>query len=310
MNFVQTKNTFIIPILSILGFITNLLSTVVFSLIIKNGQKDNMYKHLLLKSICQALGCFFSCFGPIYYTTGSISYTYIAVFWLNWFQKYIIKALFMASTGYEIAATFNCAISIEKRMKWCEKILSFWLWVVSILVLSFGVEIFPVFAFYIMKFTNINEFNKTTHTYFLWPKELNSKINLFGLAESIIKEVLFLLILLSLNCYILYKLIQIGKRKKRLNTNISNIQNSNRAGNRKIQMIMVLFLTFFFCHLPNFFYFAATNTSLVPTQFWTRFKAYGEIFLCLSYSTSFFVYFAFNNIFRRLILEIIHFRSI
>jgi hypothetical protein len=48
----QITNVFIIPILSIIGFILNSLSTIVFSLIIKNGQKDDMYKHLLLKSIC------------------------------------------------------------------------------------------------------------------------------------------------------------------------------------------------------------------------------------------------------------------
>jgi hypothetical protein len=299
MLFSTAKNGFIIPILSLIGFITNLLSTIVFCLVIKNGQRDDMYKHLLFKSICEVLGCFFSIFGSIYYGNNVASNALIMVVWLNWFQKYIIKALFMASTGFEILATFNCAISIEKQMKWCEKKLPFWFSVIFILILSFGVEIFPIFANNIKKFTNIDQFNKTVNVFYnLWPNNLNSKTHLFGLGESIIKEVLFLLILLSLNCYILYKLIQIGKRKKRLNTNSSNIQNSTRAENRKIIMIIVLFLIFLLGHLPNVVYFSV-NTTPYSTIFWTKFKGYGEIFLYFSYSISFFVYFAFNSIFRR-----------
>jgi hypothetical protein len=301
----QVKNQFIIPILSIIGFIFNVLSTIVFSLIIKNGQRDDMYKHLLLKSICELLGCFFSVFGIFYYN-GTFAYTYIIRLWFIWFQSYIIKALFMASSGFEIAATFSCAISIGKKMKWCEKRLSFWLWTLIILILSFGVEMFPIFVNTIKDFSRIDEFNRTIHSYVLWPTKLFSKSHLFGLVESIIKEVLFLLILLTSNGYILFKLIQFGRRKKRLTSNSSNIRNSTRAGKRKIIMIIVLFLTFLLGHLPYFVYFAV-NTSAYSNRFWSRFKFYVEIFLYLSYSTSFFVYFAFNNNFRRLFLKIIHF---
>jgi hypothetical protein len=53
---------FIIPILSIIGFIFNFFSIIVFSFIIKNGQRDDMYKHLLFKAICEMMGYFFSIF--------------------------------------------------------------------------------------------------------------------------------------------------------------------------------------------------------------------------------------------------------
>jgi hypothetical protein len=304
----KTSNLVLIPILSAIGFIFNLLSTVVFSLIIiKNEQRDDMYKYLLWKSICEMLGCFFSVLNPIYYLYYDIGY-YILTIWYIWFWEYIIKALFVASTGFEIAATFNCAISIEKRMKWCQTKLSFWFWIVSVLILSFGIGMFRIFTYSIQKFVYLDEFNKTVYEYFTVYNLMVDKFGTFSLAEEIIKVVLFLFILLTLNCYILFKLIQIGKRKKRLNTNSSNVQNSNRAENRKIIMIVVLFLTFLFGHLPNFLYFAFNNDQ-VYTRFWSAFTIYGEIFLYFSYSTSFFVYFAFNNIFRRLFLRIIRFRS-
>jgi hypothetical protein len=307
MELWQIENIFVVPILSIIGFIFNLLSTIVFSLIVKNGQRgDDMYKHLLLKSICQMLGCFFSVFYAVYYYMGPLTYIYLMAFWNIWFENFIIKALFMASTGFEIAATFNCVISIEKQMKWCEKRLSFWIWVLFILILSFGVEVFPVFMLNIFDSIEIDKFNRTIHSYSPLYNSLVLKFGIYGLSESIIKEVLFLLILLSLNCYILFKLIQIGRRKKRLNTNSSNVQNSARAENRKIVMIIVLFLTFLLGHLPNFMFFAVSN-GYGSNFFWVDFKDFAFMCLYLSYSTSFFVYLAFNNIFRRLFMKIIPF---
>jgi hypothetical protein len=298
---------FIIPILSIIGFIFNFFSIIVFSFIIKNGQRDDMYKHLLFKAICEMIGCFFSIFGGIYSLKGPLKYNFIMVVWFIYFACYIINALFMASIGFEVAAIFNCAISIEKRMKWCEKRLSFWLWVLIILILSFGVEIFPLFALYIEQFDEVDQFNRTIHGYDVFYNDLASKAGTFSLSESIIKDVLFFVILLSINCYILYKLIQIGRRKKRLTTNSSNVQNSNRAENRKILMILVLFTAFLFGHLPKFLIFAINNGNL-SSIFWSYFTYFSKIFLNLSYSISFFVYFSFNNNFRHLFLKLIRIR--
>jgi hypothetical protein len=302
MWFLLITQIFIIPILSIIGFIFNLLSTIVFSLIIKNGQRDNMYKHLLFKSICEMMGCLFSTLYPMYYYFGD---TYMMVVWTIWFASYIIPALFMASSGFEIAATFSCAISIEKQMKWCEHRLSFWIWVLFILISSFGVEMFPVLVYSISTYNYTDQFNITVHGYY---PSINSKIDKFCLVESAIREVLFFIILLSLNCYILFKLIRIGRRKKRLNgKNSLYIQNGNRAEVRKIVMIIVLFLTFILGHLPNFLWNVIRDFDSI--LFWADFTSYGVMFLYISYSTSFFVYFAFNNIFSSFLKEIIHFRS-
>jgi hypothetical protein len=309
MWFHEITNVIIIPILSIIGFIFNLLSTIVFSLIVKNGQRDDMYKYLLLKSICEMIGCFFSTFYPLYFSKSNLRFTFIVTVWYIWFKEYIKFALFMASTGFEIAATFNCAISIEKRMKWCQKRISFWFSVVFILILSFGVEMFPALMYYIVDYDIIDKYNRTIHRYNAFTNELSFKFDIFGLYESIIKEVIFLVILLSLNCYILVKLIQIGRRKKRLTTNSSNIQNSNRAEKRKIIMIIVLFSTFLLGHFPNFLWFTVHNY-FGSFLFWADFTYCGLIFSYFSYSISFFVYFFFNNIFRRLFLKSIHFRSL
>jgi hypothetical protein len=78
--------------------------------------------------------------------------------------------------------------------------------------------------FFIEEITNIDQYNRTIHKDIVSNNSFFSKIDTFGLVESIIREVLFQLILLFSNIYILFKLIQIGRRKKRLNTNSSNVQ--------------------------------------------------------------------------------------
>jgi hypothetical protein len=137
------------------------------------------------------MGCFFSVFYAIDYYNGILSFTYMIAVWDIWFKEYIINALFMASTGFEIAATFSCSISIEKKMKWCEKRISFWIWLISILLLSFAVEIFLVFMF---NSNYTDEFNRTTHRYVVSNNSLLSKSDIFGLIESIILDIIFLLI--------------------------------------------------------------------------------------------------------------------
>jgi hypothetical protein len=314
MEVVKIIYIFLIPILSIIGFIFNILSSIVFGLIIKNGQRDDMYKNLLLKSLCQIMGCFFSVFNLLYFYDGKLKYTYIVSVWFIWFRYYIIPALLMASNGFEIVATFNCARSIEKRMKWCEKKVTFWFWVAFILILSFGVEIFPIFAFSIVEYDiKNNSFNETLHIYSVSFKH-QSEFYTLGLYESIIKHVIFFLILLSLNIYIVFKLIQIGRRKKRLTSNNnSNNRNSNRAENRRMIMILVLFLAFILGHFPYFLWFIIQRSGLMNNlnlKFWYDVGFCGEAVSYLSYSISFFVYLAFNNIFRSFSMKIIPFRLI
>jgi hypothetical protein len=307
MRFLQITNEFFIPIFSALGLIGNIVSTIVFSLIIiKNGQRDDMYKYLLLKSICEMLGCFFSVFSPMYYYNGYLKNTFIMVVWFIWFEQYIIFGSFMASTGFEIAATFNCAISIEKRMKWCENRLSFWIWFLFIFVRSFVIEMYPVFMFYVGESNYIDQFNKTIHRYHVMNNSFHSNYYVFNLIDSVSSHALYLLILLSLNCYILFKLIQIGRRKKRLTSNSSNVQNSSRAEKRKAIMIIILFLSFILSNLPYFMSSLFRNL-FGSTLFWNEFVSYGGMFFYFSYSTSFFVYFTFNNFFRRLFFKIIRF---
>jgi ribonucleotide reductase beta subunit family protein with ferritin-like domain len=167
---------------------------------------------------------------------------------------------------------------------------------------------FPVFTLTIYEDSYINQFNETIHIYLVLYNMLTSKLGKFCLAESIIKEVIFLLILLSLNSYILFNLIQIGRRKKRLTTNSSSVQNINRAENRKIIMITVLFITFLLGHLPNFLFFAFSNG--YSDSFGVILNVEEKYSFIFHIQLHFFVYFFFNNIFKRLFLQQIHFRSL
>jgi hypothetical protein len=190
-------------------------------------------------------------------------------------------------------------------MKWCERKVSFWIWVVFIFGVSFGAEIVWPLMYSIKETEYTNQFNQTVNGYYPMSSSLTSTVNfgMFGIIESIIKDITSLIILLSLNCYILFKLIQIGRRKKRLTTNSSNIQNSTNAEIRKIFMIIVLFFVFLLGHLPNFLWYIIRSYTHL-NQFLNDITECGAIILYFSYSTSLLVYFAFNVIFRRYLMKL------
>jgi hypothetical protein len=133
---------------------------------------------------------------------------------------------------------------------------------------------FPVFFFSVGDYSYVDQFNRTNHIYNVSKSPSVVQFEKFGLSESIIKGIMFLLILLSLNVYIFIKLVQIGRRKRRLTSNSQN--RNNRAETRKIIMLIVLFLTFLLSRFPNIVYFVV-NTEFDATLFWIKFKGYGEI---------------------------------
>jgi hypothetical protein len=97
--------------------------------------------------------------------------------------------------------------------------------------------------------------------------------------------------------YLLY--VQIRKRRIRLqnNSRIMNQTNSRQAEKRKLKMIFSIFIIYFLGHLPSSFY------HLLPSGTRSYLKYYAKIFLAISYSTSFFIYFFFDKNFNSVILN-------
>jgi hypothetical protein len=78
-----------------------------------------------------------------------------------------------------------------------------------------------------------------------------------------------------------------------------NQTNSRQAEKRKLKMIFSIFIIYFLGHLPFLFY----HLYLLPSGIRNFSKYYAEIFLAISYSTSFFCYFFFDKNFNSVILN-------
>jgi hypothetical protein len=297
---------YIKPAISIYTFISNLLCAVVFSKILKrirqNGNK--MYYYFFIKSLCDMLFGLIESFYPLYgIESWSTSTSYLTNIWYIYLHKYLNKVLLMASSFLEIVASFDCAISMDNSLKWFQKWTCFI--IVNLLILIFCF----VYNSYILLVYDINKIYSLNHTVVEYDKHRNDDFFFsveyiyLDLFNSLFRDVISIILLITINLYILINLKKIRKRKNRLQKNRKSAKNAieNRAEiaeNRKVRMIYVLCLIYIFGHLPSVLYYLR---ALSDGYFTIIFYASTDIIYPLSYGTSIFVYYFFNNNFKSIL---------
>jgi hypothetical protein len=307
-NFANKVQYVVLPTINLFSFLINFVSVLVFLKVLKNKRRANepasssiMYKYLLLKSICDMLPSIFKLLTPIFGVEKYSRYL-IANIWSLFFDLYFSQSFYLASGFFEIAATFNCAISIENKLKWLQTKLSFYITTIGLFAFCFVFQSFYFICKHIQ--TNKNVYNGTV-TISFYINELYLYYDIekdFELSTSIIRDLVCLLILIILNAFILFKMIQIRKRRHRLQSNSqsANQLNSRRAEGRKIKMILSLFIVYTLGHLP----YTLAHLNLFQANIHNYALIYAELFLTISFTTSFFIYFFFDIKFNSVIMDI------
>jgi hypothetical protein len=308
INFVYKVTYVIVPIINIISFLMNIVCVLVFLKVLKNKRRANepasssiMYKYLLLKSICDTISSSIQITVVIFKENDFYGYL-IKSIWSLVFYLYFSQSFYLASGFFEIAATFNCAVSIENKLKWLQTKLSFYVTTIGLFAFCFVYQSF----FFIFKRIQTKELiNNSTVTIFYFIKDLPFKYETeqkFEFSTSIIRDLVCLVFLVILNTFILFKMVQIRKRRHRLQSNSqsTNMISSRRAENRKIKMIVSLFIVYTFGHLPYTF----VHLNLLHHSIYNYAIYYCEIFLAISYSTSFFIYLFFDKKFNLVIMPI------
>jgi hypothetical protein len=308
INFANKVEYLILPIINIISFLMNIVCVLVFLKVLKNKRRANepasssiMYKYLLLKSICDTISSFIQ-ISVLIFKEKNYSESLVRSIWYLCFDLYLTRSFYLASGFFEIAATFNCAISIENKLKWLQTKLSFYITTIGLFAFCF---VYQSFYFIFKRIQTKESIKNTTVTisYYINDSVLNYKIEQnFELSTFIIRDLVCLLILIILNAFILFKMVQIRKRRHHLQSNSqsANRLNSRRAENRKIKMIVSLFIIYAFGHLPYTF----VHLNLLDISIHNYAIYYSEIFLAISYSTSFVVYSFFDNKFNSVITAI------
>jgi hypothetical protein len=289
---------YLTPFINTLGLITNSICIFIFIVIIirLNGtrNKSKMYHYFLFKSLADLIINIITLIGLISQKFSSQSYYLNCV---RMYLKYYLGAcLFLVSNGFDIMATFDCAISIENKMVWCGRRPFFILITILILIFSFSFESFKLFIMKIKRY----EVGESKNIYKI---EFNSNVtdsyNKFLLAEALIRDFSSLVILLTINSYILFKLYEINKRKNNMaSSNRGSI--SNHAKSQKMKMIIILFIVHFFCHILPFIYCLLSNG-----QFDYYLDVFSVFTLTLSLMISFLIYLFFNNVFKKTLFQVI-----
>jgi hypothetical protein len=306
---------YFIPIMNIFGLILNSFCTITFLLIIKSNQRNNnssskMYHHLLIKSIVDFIINLIITIVFILETFDVSHKCYFSNFVYHYLYYYGVFCLNLISNSFDILATLDCAISIENKFKFIQK--KFVCITVSLIICCFTFESFSL-IFYRIESKIISNLNGTliikqysrNFVSFLNKKTLNKLL----LIDSLLRDVITLIILLLINIYILFKLIQINKNKRNIRgtTNHQQSTANNRAKYQKMKMIIYLFIVYFLGHGMLFIYYLSTKLFNVTTFNIKYLLYFGDLFSYIPLCCSFIVYFLFNNVFKNILIKKVFF---
>jgi hypothetical protein len=283
-----------------------------------------MYTYLLLNSICDML---ISIIQMISFflkeckdCAGVLSYIY--AFWHLYIDSYLQLSLLSMSGIFEIASSFECAILVNRKLSNCRGKIPIFCGIFCSLsfIISSNIFFFNEISA-IKKCYNINAKEHTLAEHSIFVNSLN----------IIFRDFLSLVIILCINIYVLIRMRFFRFRnsnlhaitynsnieetnktnddsKKRLNKKSSSVQilvlkrqkKKIKSENRKIKMIIVFCLLNIFGHFPMLFNLITHNVTSSKWH-WPEPKI-SMYALKISYTLPLFVYFIFNNKFRKVII--------
>jgi len=282
---------------SVFGFPLNIVSLIVFTIILRQSQtqSNDFYKYYWTKTLVDTLVLLTNIvISLINKICSGCTYNYSWRYFNYWMNLYISFSLSMISIFLDSAAAFNIYRTLSQRFKILDRLP-------TTLVIATGVV--SSFLFYIYKLYERNVIEKIDYLNgnrtiykidfgeFRWTTAGSS----FRLMNSIIRDGIFVSIIIVLNILILVNMKIIMTNKKKL----SNSKNSKR---QKVELKMTLMVVISssitaFVHLITLIhYFIYLNSDFDPI-----FEMIQMAFFTASFFTSNFIYFFFNNNFYRII---------
>jgi hypothetical protein len=326
-------NNYIVPAVSVLGVFTNTYCIVVFGLIIKHEQQNgHMFKYLLMKAVHDDIQFIIQSFSPLYYCTTCSTYnTYASQVWYIGFYFYVECVNELSSGFFEIAAAFDCWISIKGKLAYCKRQLVFYAVSAAISVYTVLFYIFFIFNFEIVRKSRVEGAQNVSYYVYEYTDFSRSETNVvFRFMHGFTRDAFALIAILLLNLLILLTMKKTIKKKRELNghmtvnkadlavipsratfstassktrnggesktTNGSKSEESASSAERNIKIMLVASgVNYFFGHV---FMFVSYCVLIKPSVFRTCFFNMTLVFFYASYMTPFFIYFACNKLFR------------
>ena len=302
-------------IASVVGIVTNTLCVIVFAMI--GGRErncGNMFKYLLLKALHDDLQFIFQVFSPLYLCQTCSSYlSYSIQVWYIWFYTYLESVNELCSGLFEIAATLDCLLLINRKMLWYQSRLSFILVITSLTLYSFILYIYRLFEYEIVKLpSSMTGAQRDFYIYSYTAFAQTDLYKMFRIAHGLVRDVICLVLFFIFNFIILITVRSRMSDKRKLNqlprnpltlsqlhhhsfVLAANIEKSERTEVKAAAMVVVVGVNYFFGHFIPLVYYCFMWK---PSVFRTCLAQIGLLPFYISYVTPFFIYAAFNRTFR------------
>jgi hypothetical protein len=301
VNFLKQIASDIELSISIFGFIANLFCVIVFSRINDkfhtNGQ---MYKYFLMKSILDFMIFIIFLIKQIEYRSpDNIHYN----FWFQVFDLYFyhfFELLFkIYSVYFEILATIDCYLSIEKKYQHLLTKKAFYITSSFNLIFFFIFYFGKLFVYKIVPFGDLYRFEKT-YLYF------NYFYKTLTILFLIFRDVIGTFLMVSFNVLIFLSLKKLTERKKTLRNNDALVR-SIEAEQNKVKMIYFSTINFIVFHFPDVIYNIYGKFS--KSKFWPTYLEFSNFIINLSFATPFIIYILFNKTFRFYFMKLIRMKQ-
>jgi hypothetical protein len=299
------------------GIILNGLCIIVFSRILINTQQsnnnNNMFKYLLMKSIMDFIEFSSNIYRFLYECSNKCdsSKSYFFQIWVIWFYLYIEYITEILSVIFEIAATFDCYITIINKYEFCRSNSFFYYFSVTITI--FWTLFYMIYPFGRVIKDEIDPFNnnESKHSYSVGYNDYgNSKFySIIPIFDSIIRDGFLFIILVIINVKILIFLKKMTRQRQVLTgTNKSSnlLRNIQKTKRKKMQLIIAIGVNYSIGH----FAFLMQNLLTYFNKFYGRcYHIYFMFPYFISYVDGIFFYCYFNNIFKKFLLGLIPFTN-
>jgi hypothetical protein len=281
-------------IFSLFGFVFNMASLVVFTLLLRESKHSNeLFKYYWLKKLCESI------LSLLYATTAfsrcfNLPTTYEFQVFRLVFVFYFAFCLSMIKIFLEFAATFNLYRKLTQIFRLLDKIPIY----IIILTFSGAAFVFYIYIFFEREITERNYFNSSSIEIFYDIGKTNFHFTPIGkalrLSNSLIRDGLFVFLIIFMNILILIKLKQI------VSFNNSTTRNNKKA-RANIRIAFMVILSSILVAISHIFLLVEYIVFLESLKQGTDLTQAIMLFLMyfLSPSGSFFAFYLFNKAFSK-----------
>ena len=294
-------NYILLPVLSALGIIANLVSSLVFYQILKYSNVDGyMLKYLFVKSVDDLLQFIFHIFSVLYYCHKcELSRTYAGIVWYIGFFLYAESCVEFSSAWMEVLATFDCFCIITKQFSFVKSRAYSNTMILFVHVYSILFYLFWLFSFRIVP---------TSYTFYEFQVTSFGRSTLVQYLKyfhTFSRDIVVFILLILFNVLIFLTF----RKRKRAQANQAFISNTQRMRNKlqaqKIEksnkiIISLIGVNFLVGRIGPVLY----HTSFFPSDgFWNCYKDVFLAFFYMSYLVNIFIYYLFNRSFRKILKQ-------